>query len=152
MGLRQPDSQSVREPTGRFVPHNRIRGAEADRGQSGGTFVGEHDHGSSQRHAVACTGGYPSGCRFSVTRDVARYSLELISWCRVYDLSVTLCLQIQPSQASMSLIFNFRFRRTLRVSSHGSGVRKRGLPGDLCVPTGHGVPGTSLPHGVLDQT
>ena len=31
MGPRPPDSQSVLEPTGRFVPHNRVQGAEADR-------------------------------------------------------------------------------------------------------------------------
>ena len=34
MGPRPPDSQSVLEPMGRFIPHNRVRGAEADRGQS----------------------------------------------------------------------------------------------------------------------
>ena len=39
MGPRPPDSQSVLEPTGRFVPHNRVRGAEADRGHSGGTLL-----------------------------------------------------------------------------------------------------------------
>ena len=76
MGPRSSDIQSVLEPTGRFVPHNRVRGAESDRGQSGGVFVEEHDHRSSQRHAVACTGGCPPGCRIYVTRDLARYSLE----------------------------------------------------------------------------
>ena len=63
------------EPTGRFVPHNRDRGAEGDRGQSGGTMVGEHDHRSSQRHVVVCTVGRPPGCFISLTRDVAQYSL-----------------------------------------------------------------------------
>ena len=117
MGRRPPDNQSVLEPTGRFVPHDRVRGAEADRGKSGGTFVGEHDHRSSQRHAVACTGGCLPGCRISVTRDVARYSLDLISWCRGYDLSVYIVFADPKSQASKGLIFNFRFRRTLRASS-----------------------------------
>ena len=31
IGPHPPDSQSVLEPSGRFVPHNRIRGPEADR-------------------------------------------------------------------------------------------------------------------------
>ena len=74
--------------TGRFVPHNRARGAEADRGQSVCTCVGEYDHRYSQRHAIACTGGCLLGSRISVTRDVARYSLDLFSWCRGYVLSV----------------------------------------------------------------
>ena len=117
MGPCPSDSQSVLEHTGRFVPHNHVRGAEADRGQSGGTYVGEHDHRSSQRHAVACTDGCPPGCRISMTRDVARYSLELIRGVGVTTFPFTLCLQIQTSQASKGLIFNFRIRRMLRASS-----------------------------------
>ena len=82
MRPRPPDRQSVLEPNGRFVAHNRVRGAEVDRVQAGGTFAGEHGHQSSLGMAVACTGGCPPGCCISVTRDEARCSSLLILWYR----------------------------------------------------------------------
>ena len=48
------------------------------------TIIGLRSDTRSRARVAAC----PPGCRFSVTRDIARYSMELISWCRGYDLSV----------------------------------------------------------------
>ena len=39
MRLRRPETPSVPQHTGTFVPRNRVRGAEADRGQCSGTLV-----------------------------------------------------------------------------------------------------------------
>ena len=108
MRPRPPDGQSVLSPLAEFIPHNRVRGAEADRGQSG-TFAGKHGHWSSQRHAVACTGGCSPGCRISVAVNFRGVGGTTFPF--------TLCLQIQLSQASKGLIFNFRFRTTLRASN-----------------------------------
>ena len=102
------------EPTGRFVLQNRVRCAE-DRVNRAAPLL-ENTIIGLRSDAVACTCGLP-GCRISVTRDVARYSLDLISWCRGYDLSVYIVFADPKSQASKGLIFNFRFRRTLRASS-----------------------------------
>ena len=140
MRPRPPDGQSVLSPLAEFVPHNRVRGAEADRGQSG-TFAGKHGHWSSQRHAVACTGGCSPGCRISVAVNFRGVGGTTFPF--------TLCLQIQKSQASKGLIFNFRFRTTLRASNQVVvGLANRGLPSDLCVPAGHGVHLCRMPYRI----
>ena len=86
MGPRPLDSQSVLEPTGRFVPHNVSEGLK----QIGvnraapllqNTLIGLRSDTRSRARVAALLASL-------VTRDVARYSLELISWYRGYDLSV----------------------------------------------------------------
>ena len=74
------------EPTGRFVPHNVSEGLK----QIGvnraapllqNTLIGLRSDTRSRARVAALLASL-------VTRDVARYSLELISWYRGYDLSV----------------------------------------------------------------
>ena len=52
-----------------------------------------------------------------MTRDLARYLLELISWCKGHDLSVYIVFPDPKAPSVYGLMFNFRFRRTLRASS-----------------------------------
>ena len=88
MGFRRPNIQSVPSNTVTIVPRNRVRGAEADRGQSDGTLIGEQCLPSCQRHAVGCTDGCLLGYRISVTAEIAPYSLNILSLGRGYHLSL----------------------------------------------------------------
>ena len=75
------------EPTGRFVPHN-VSEALKQIGVNRvvplfeNTTIGLRSDTRSLARVAALL------VAVSVTRDVARYSLELFSWCRGYDLSV----------------------------------------------------------------
>ena len=82
-----------------------------------------------------------AGCRICVTRDVARYSLKLISWCRSYRLSVYIVF----TDPNVPRVEGFDIQHWVSqddsgIELCGDGVSKPGRPGDLHVPASHGVP------------